>query len=137
MRLLVVDTSRPGPSVVPAWATWHIAMVAVIDRDAFVPYLFTGLGTVRPTAGIRASITPTGVPLPLSRLVDAMGLRDDPAGDTPDGGGGRIYWLGWEEKFDYVLIQHFGNRPATVPANLRLVATSPVADLYRIERKGQ
>jgi hypothetical protein len=63
-----------------------------------------------------------------------LGRRDDPAGDKGNGEGLRIYWMGWENKFNYVLIRHFGNRPAALPANLRLVATSSVADLYRIDR---
>ena len=135
MRMLVVDTSLPRLSMVPPWATRHIAMAAVIDRDAFVPYLFTNFTTVRPTPELRDSSTPTGVALSLPDLVDGLGRRDGPAGATKgDGLGKRIYWFGWEDKFDYVLIQHFGNRPATLPANLRQVATSSVADLYRIDK---
>ena len=134
MRVLVVDTSLPRLSIVPPWATWHVAMVAVIDRDAFVPYLFTGLGTVRPVPALRDSSTPNGNAISLADLADGVGRRDGPAGAAADGTGKRIYWLGWADKFDYVLIEHFGNRPAMLPANLRQVASSSVADLYRIDK---
>ncbi len=136
MRLLLVDNPPFGQNrgTVPPRATMHVGMVAVIDRDAFVPNLFTGLATVRPAPELRASSTPLGDPLRLADLRDGLGRRDDPAGDKGNGEGLRIYWMGWENKFDYVLIRHFGNRPAALPANLRLVATSSVADLYRIDR---
>jgi hypothetical protein len=42
--------------------------------------------------------------------------------------------MGWENKFDYVLVQHFGHPPVDLPGNLVLVTPSPVADLYRIDR---
>lgn len=132
MRLLFVDTAS-GEDGVPYWATLHIGMVAVIDRDAFVPNLFTGQGTVRPAPAMRTSSTPHGPPLSLSELMDGFGRKDDPAGDQGNGLGGRIYWLDWQDKFDYVLIEHFGTRPVAVPNILHLVATSPVADLYRID----
>ncbi len=133
MRLLVVNASGPVHSLAPWSTTWHMAMVAVIDRDAFVPTLFTGLSTVRPAPELRDSSTPNGRPISLSDLADGLGRRDGPAGAESSGTGQRIYWLGWEAKFDYVLIEHFDNRPSMLPANLRQVATSSVADLYRID----
>jgi hypothetical protein len=132
-RLLLVDTSTDGRTL-PYWANLHIGMVAVIDRDAFVPNLFTGQGTVRPVPALRASSTPYGAPLPLSDLTDGLNRKDDVGGDKGDGLGGRIYWLGWQDKFDYVLVEHFGSRPAALPGVLRRVATSSVADLYRIDK---
>lgn len=134
MRLLIVDDFKGGQHAVPPAATQHVGMVAVIDRDAFVPILFTGATIVSPAPALLASSTPTGPPLHLSDLMYGLGRKDDPAGDEGNGQGGRLYWLGWDTKFDYVLIRHFGNRPAMLPPNLRLVATSSVADLYRIDR---
>jgi hypothetical protein len=131
MRLRLVDTSaRTGP--LPPWATTHVGMLAVIDRDAFVPNLFTGLGTVRPAPELRAASTPNDSPLSLSELADGLGRSDAPAEDLPNGRGGRIYWWGWDHKFDYVLILHFDSRSAAVPGILQRVATSSAADLYRI-----
>jgi hypothetical protein len=132
MRLLLVDTSK-GPGPLPPWATWHAGMVGVIDRDAFVPNLFTGLATVHPAPELRASSTPNDAPLSLKKLMSGLGITDDPSQDQGTGTGGRIYWRGWEHKFDYVLVLHFGNRSAVLPRILQLTATSPVADLYRID----
>ena len=114
-------------------ATLHVALLAVVDRDAFVPYLFTSITTVRPAAAMLASSTPFGSPLSLSDLQAGFGRKDEPGAAQGDGLGGRVYWMGWENKFDYLLYEHFGHRSPTLPANVRLVSTSPIADLYRIE----
>jgi hypothetical protein len=136
MRLLTADTSggehrlRAGARKV----SWHAPLLAVIDRDAYVPTLFSGIITVRVVPELRRSSSPNGWRYPsLADLADGYGRRDDPAVDLADGFGGRIYWWGWETKFDYVLVEHYGRRPASLPANLRPVATSAVADLYRID----
>jgi hypothetical protein len=131
MRLLPVD--NVGQSVLPYRVTMQAAMVAVIDRDAFVPTLFTGLGTVHLTPAYQASGSPSHPPLHVSDLFDGLGRADDSANDEGDGNGQRIYWLGWQSKFDYVLVRFIGSHPVPLPANLRLVATSPAASLYRID----
>jgi hypothetical protein len=132
MRLLLVDAARGRLN---EDTTLHAGMVAVIDRDAFVPNLFTGTTIVSPVPALRMSSTPQGPPLHMSDLGNGLGRSDDRAGEQAMGGE-RIYWMGWEDKFDYVLIVHFGVRPAPMPANLRLVTTSSVADLYRIDKVG-
>ncbi len=133
-RLLVVDPEADLPTDLP-WTRLHMSLVSVIDRDAFVPYLFTNFTTVRPVPSLRTSSTPTGTPLSPADLVDGLGRSDDPSRDEGDGRGRRIYWMGWENKFDYVLVQHFGHRPMDLPTNLVLVTASPVADLYRIDHR--
>ena len=142
-RLLVVekdpgnDSGRAGP-----WqATFRASMVAVIDRDAFVPFLsmyraFTVLSTVHPAPGLINSSTPNGHPLYVSDLVHGLGRKDDVTLKVSDLQAPREYWDGWETKFDYVLVQHFGSKAEALPANLQQVASSPVADLYRIAKPG-
>lgn len=120
---------RPGP--------WHMtsqeAMTAVIDRDAFVPFLFSGLLIVNPRAAMQDSSSPHGEPVRVRDLFaglspGAIGLKKD------DGQGRRLYWLGWPRKFDYVLLQHYGAPPGALPSNLKPVATSRTVNLYRVER---
>jgi hypothetical protein len=142
-RLLVVerdpgnDSGRAGP-----WqATFRASMVAVIDRDVFVPFLsmyraFTVLSTVWPAPGLMNSSTPNGHPLYMSDLVHGLGRKDDPVLKEGELQAPREYWDGWETKFDYVLVQHFGSKAEALPVNLRQVASSPVADLYRIAKPG-
>ena len=133
MRLLVAQSPISPGDVPMRRATLHMALLAVIDRDAFVPYLFTSFMTVRPAAAMLASSSGGGSPLSLADLQSGFGRKDDPGAPQGDAYGGRVYWMGWENKFDYLLYEHFGHRSPTLPLNLRLVSASPVADLYRIE----
>jgi hypothetical protein len=133
MRLLVAQSPISRGDVPMRRATMHVGLLAVIDRDAFVPNLFTWSMTVRPAPAMLASSTPLGSPLSLSDLRAGFGRRDDPGAAQGDGLGGRVYWMGWENKFDYLLYEHFGHRSAALPDNVRLLSASSVADLYRIE----
>lgn len=137
VRLLTIDVSdgdrrlRDGAMNV----SWHAPLLAVIDRDALVPTLFTMLMVVKFAPDFRQSTTDTGWPYPsLHDLVAGYGGKDDPAGDRSAPGGGRVYWTGWENKFDYVMIEHYRHQAGALPAILKLVARSEVADLYKIDR---
>jgi hypothetical protein len=130
-RLLVMDeTGLTEPGVSPN-ALWHIPLMAVIDRDAFVPYLFTGFMTVHPTDAVRDASTPSGRPLDPAELADGLTHPNTPGATIPDGRGGRIYWYGWRQNFDFLLVQHAGHR-SPLPDFLQPVACSEVADLYKI-----
>jgi hypothetical protein len=132
-RLLVMDDAGllEGEAGVPPNALWHIPLLAVIDRDSFVPYLFTGFMTVHPTEAVRDATTPSGRPVDASELADGLLHANQPGAILPDGHGGRIYWYGWPTKFDFLLVQH-GDRRSTLPGPLQEVAASEGADLYRI-----
>ena len=137
-RLITVDASNgrfvpgdPGLEVTPSAQS-----LAIIDRDAFVPSQFTGFGTLRTLPALRPlsslSNNPAGVTL--TDLIDNYGRVDDPAVDVATPLGGRVYSWGWENKFDYVLLEHFGRRPAKLPGELELVASSDLADLDAIRK---
>jgi hypothetical protein len=137
-RLLVVNVARRGTGQerVPPITYWHMPLTAVIDRDAFVPYLFNGLTTVRMRPEFRAISTPNGLPISPAQLRDGMTQPAPEGTDLSDGegGGGRIYWYSWPKNFDYVLIQRFGYDPGKLPENLHLLVHAPDMDLYRIVR---
>jgi hypothetical protein len=129
MRMLTVDASG-SPH-----ANHHAPLLAVIDREAFVPTLFTGIMTVKPKPEFRLLSTPSGSPYPdLAQFLAGYGVAS-PTTDIPAGVGGRNYWLGWERNFDYVLVIHYGNRlaPTELPNVLRPVASSDAADLYAVQ----
>jgi hypothetical protein len=136
MRMLAVEAARADrPSDVdPAYVTPHAPLLAVIDRDAFEPNLFTSAITiVHPKSEFKKLSTPRGDPYPdVAQLLEGYGRAFDPQADIADGLGGRIFWLGWERNFDYVLVMHYGNRPKRLPGVLQLVASSNIADLYAI-----
>lgn len=134
-RMLAVDADGPRTTSDISLSTkWQLPLLAVIDRDTFVPTLFTGMTTIRPRSAYLASSTPNGLPIDLAQLREGMS-RVDVASRLSDGsaGGGTVYWYGWTTKFDYVLVLHSG-APYTVPLILVSVATSSTADLYKIEK---
>ena len=137
-RLLVVNVARRGTGQerVPPITYWHMPLTAVIDRDAFVPYLFSGLTTVRMRPQFRAISTPNGLPISPTQLREGT-TEEAPQGSDPsdgEGGGGRIYWYSWPRNFDYVLVQRFGADPGKLPDNLLPLAHAADMDLYRIVR---
>jgi hypothetical protein len=137
-RLLVVelaDEAAPRRAV-PALLTGHMPLVAVIDRDAFVPYLFTGASAVRFRPEAAEAGSSNGGPIGMADLWDGMTKTDPPGGRLAFALGGQIYWRDWPRKFDYVLIEHFGADPGRIPGILRPVARNGMADLYRIGQSG-
>ena len=106
-------------------------LVAVIDRDAFVPYFFNGLSTVHLRPEWRLSSTPNGMPISPDELRAGAALRDDGV-ERGNGLGARLYERGWPEKFDYVLVQRYGRDPGPMPADLVLALRSADLDLYRV-----
>ena len=134
MRVLVIHgpaTGHDGPKILPR-ALAHSGLVALIDRDAFIPDLFANLGTVHVRPSMLGLASTNGLWLNASHLIQGFGRLDDPQQPTLDGNGGRIFWLGWEHKFDYLLVIHFGASVANLPGPLRLVGHNAVGDLYRI-----
>ena len=137
-RLLVVNVAgiRPQQAPLPPNTIWNMPMVAVIDRDAFVPYFFNGLTTVRMRDSVYHSSTPNGFPVTPTQLRQSIAAADQGPGRESDGegGGGSVYWLGWPQKFDYVLVQRFGRDPGHLPENLVPVAHTADLDLYSVKR---
>jgi len=121
-RLLVVDAGRPdaGPFAAPAHMTGHLALVATIDRNAFIPFLFTGTTAVQPRPEWRDAASPSSLPVDLDQFKDGITRGDPPTGPPPYGYGGQQYWLGWPHKFSFVLMEHYGRQDITV--------------LYRVDR---
>ncbi len=135
-RLLVVDPSGHGTGLerVTASTTWHMPLVAVIDRDAFVPYFFNGLSTVHMRPEMRLSSTPNGLPISPDELRAGATLRDDGV-ERGNGLGARFYERGWPDKFDDVLVQRYGADPGPMPAELVLTLHSANLDLYRVQAR--
>jgi hypothetical protein len=68
-------------------------------------------------------------------------LRDGFTHPAPPGAlpayrdGAQMYWLSWPQKFDDVLITHYGGAIGALPPVLQRIAGNDAASLYRIERK--
>ena len=136
-RLLVVDVDDPAAPdrAAPAIMTQHMPMLAVIERDAFLPYLFVE-GNIVVRGPLRAASSPNGGPITLSDLRDGLTGTNEAAMRSVTDKPMRIYWRGWPAIFDYVLIQNFGARTPNLPPALHLVARADIAALYRVEKPG-
>ena len=132
-RLLVVDAPQDAPGrLAPRGVIQHMGMVAAIDRDAFLPSLFVGTAPLSLLPSMQGSAS-QGL-----KYIDFVELQKglaapDVSGPLPDYGyGGQMYWLGWPQKFDYVLVMNFGGTVPVLPSVLHQVAGNDVASLYRI-----
>ncbi len=133
-RLLVLDmpTACGVRRVAPRDLTGHLAFVAAIDRNAFIPFLFTGTTPLQVRPALQDSASPIAEALSEAQLAEGLAQDDPPSGPPEHGWGGRVYWLGWRHKFDYLLVQHFGCTGFQPPPVVTLVGHSAIADLYRI-----
>jgi hypothetical protein len=132
-RLLVVDGPEDAAGrLAPRAIIEHMSLVATIDRDAFVPLLFTGTTPLQVVPAMRNSASQAVGELTLAQLAEGF-AHPAPAGALPAyRDGAQMFWLGWPAKFDNVLVTHFGSDPGKLPPNLRRVAGNDVATLYRI-----
>jgi hypothetical protein len=112
--------------------TGHLGLLATIDRDAFIPYLFIHSTAIRLKPAFEESASPNGHPITDALLREGMAPSPDALRRSALSDGGRAYWLDWPHKFDDVLYIHFGKRPADLPAILQPAAANRTADLYRI-----
>ena len=109
---------------------WHMPVMAVVDRSAFVPTLFTDPAKqpVRSAPARKAMDTEFGAPIELALLVDSAHGGDAVAG----GVGMRPFWTDWPRRYDYVLITHFGATGNPLPSLLAPVHEGSFFDIYRI-----
>jgi hypothetical protein len=113
----------------------HLPALAVIERDAYLPYLFKH--PMMPVQGAperRATDTPVGQPISLAALIDgADPVRGTAMLGTPMTMGIHNYWGGWPDRYDYAIEFSFGAHPA-LPAQLQLVKTGHFFNIYKIVR---
>lgn len=111
----------------------HLPALAVIERDAYLPYLFKyPLMPVGAARKLRAIDTPHGHTIELSELIEAVDAVKGPAMlGTPSDMGSRNFWGDWPRHYDYAIELSFGARPA-LPAQLELVKSGLIFNIYQI-----
>ena len=113
----------------------HMAALAVIDRAAFIPSLFTGATPIRPTprnAGLYHTQT---TPLSPEALFQSMTSQQMSSLDVqPNFLAEWPYWGSWPKTFDFVLWIDFGQTPTPDWAPLQPVAGGSLFRLYRVVR---
>lgn len=135
--ILQSQTMPEAPEAAPndfGPAYWHLATYSVIDRDGFVPTIFTD-PTKQPVgaSAARAVIdTPFGnLPSTAELLAGAdIALR----GQTPktDRDGTRLYWTDWPHRFDYVIALPGSGIPAGLAPLLEPKHAGSFFVIYRV-----
>lgn len=136
-----------GSAILPTWTAsegwvdnaslpyWHLATLAVIDRSAFVPTLFTNpvKQPVRVRDLYRDIDANHGDPISLSVLT--TGERPETS-KQPTGerlwAHRNAYWQSWQERFDYVLVVRDGPPAELPPGKLVRVSGGSWFDIYRV-----
>jgi hypothetical protein len=113
----------------------HLAALAVIERDAYIPFLFKhAMMPVAAAPALRIIDTAVGNPIELHQLIEGMDpLRGQAMLGTPSNMGMTNYWGNWPQHFDYAVEFSFGARP-NLPPLLDRVASGTFFNIYRIER---
>lgn len=105
----------------------HLAALAVIDRSAFIPYLFTGWTSIAPTARNVGLYVSSGSPLTPNQL--AVGdAASDVLGEPP-------YWRDWRQHFDDLLWIGYGESAPPQEPDLEPVARGSFFAIDRIRRR--
>lgn len=123
----------PGRIVLPAY--WHLGAIAVIERAAFFPTLFTGHTSINASPDREAVNTPVGTPVTRDVFLNVA----NPANSQYPLGHRlsryfRLYFVGWPKTYDYVLSVRFDNASPLPSDALERVHRGSYFDLYRVKR---
>ncbi len=137
-RLLIVDDTAKGgrpfggvPSfVAQRWdeSFTHLPALAVIDRSAFIPYLFTGWTSIEPSPRNAGLFKTESLPLTADKLREgalAAGVNPSPERLAP-------YWSDWPKHFDFVLWIDLRASPEPELAPLEPLAQGSFFRIYRV-----
>jgi hypothetical protein len=114
---------------------WQLGALAVIDRSAFFPYLFTE-ATPLAVAPRNRAVSGWGMPVTPEDLAKSADPRGTKAfDDLHDLYGQPMYWRDWPQTFDYVLWIDFGGMPEPRVTQLRPLAAGSVFKIYQIVKQ--
>lgn len=123
----------PGRVVSPTF--WHLGSLAIIDRGAFFPTLFTGHTSIDAAPERKAIDTPVGTPVTRDVFLKTADEKNSP---YPLGHRlSRYIWLyfvGWQKTYDYVLSVRFDNATPLPSEALERVHVGSYFDIYRVKR---
>lgn len=111
----------------------HAAALGVIERQMFLPILFTATSPVAASQSRHDLDAPGGLPISVSQLLEGRGLPLPKRGPHHDRS--HPYWYSWDEHFDYVLWLRQDSTDLDRIAGLQRLASGEVFVLYRIDRE--
>jgi hypothetical protein len=146
-RLLIVEAPIPeqnrrlpgvpiGFAKLQPVAFMHMGALAVLDRAAFFPFIFTGWTTVAPSQRNEPVAQAAAVPITPEELVKSADPEESKMLDTgPNFLGERPYWRNWPETFDFVLWIDFARLPKPELKQLLPLKKGSFFEIYRVVRR--
>lgn len=107
----------------------HDASYAVIERQVFLPNLFTGVTTLRVRPAFRRLDAPAPAPVPVSLLVEACESKRNRS--HKDGNNSHAYWRTWWKDYSNVLVLSRSQRKNPVPDLLKPLYKGAFFTLYK------
>lgn len=141
-RILPVQAMRSdlpyGAAFNDFWNAYrHLTSLAIIDRSAFTPLLFTNPAAqpVRPAPALAHLDVPYGRPVMPEHLIIAADPEraGELEGSVPIDLS-RIYWEDWPNQYDYVFYVSGSEQANPVPKFLEPVETGSFFVLYKVKR---
>lgn len=135
--LLVAGAYDPDcPGCFPAWINeLHVGSLAAIERQMFVPLLFTATSFVAASPQRHDLDVPHGLPISRQNLIEG---RDLPLPSRPQEHDPKHpYWHSWDENFDYLLWLRGSEETLDDIAGLERLESGEVFVLYRITKRSQ
>jgi hypothetical protein len=113
-------------------AFWHMGALAVIDRSAFVPYLFTE-STPLDVAPRNREVSGWVMPATTEELMKGADPRVAKTLEANRDMYGRpLYWVNWPQTFDYVLWIDFGGTPKPTLKQLTPLVSGSFFEIFRV-----
>jgi hypothetical protein len=132
--LLVAGDYEPGcAGCYPEWIDQlHAASLAAVERQMFVPLLFTATSFVAAAPERHRLDVPYGLPVTRAALLDGRSRALPPRG--PDHDPRHPYWHSWGENFDYVIWMRGNDSSLDDVPGLERLAAGEVFVFYRVLR---
>ncbi|MEO0722002.1 MAG: hypothetical protein AAFY43_07605 [Pseudomonadota bacterium] len=133
-----LQTVEPGSKLIQAIdeprglsGALHSSALAVIDRQAYVPHLFTNTSPVAIQPHMAALHRPQGKPVEKTTLEAATAV---PPVESANGHWSVFYYYGWTETFDYVLYHRLPGAAHLDVDGLTVAYESDTTVIYKIDR---
>ncbi len=129
------EGAEPTPRRGPLGLYYHLAMLSVIERDAFSACLFHHpLISVGYQPALHAVVTAYPLPIPIAWMVAGADPMDGPAMLGRPHPLTRVnFWGDWPHHYDYAIGLNFAGA-VPVPRQLALVKAGSFFNIYRVER---
>jgi hypothetical protein len=119
----------------PLYIYTQMPALAVIERDAYLPFLFKNpMDPVEAAPGLKLIDAPHGHAISLTQLRQGADPVTGPQMlGTTENDGHRNFWGDWPRHYDYAIELSFGAK-ADLPRQLNLLVSGRIFNIYRVQQ---